>query len=679
MRRKKWIVLKGDKEFVSQVSQDLNIDPMAALIVSSRGMNDMYEMEDYFDEDAPLTLYPEDIKDMKKASDTILEYIDNGKRICVYGDYDCDGVTSTALLYSYLKSIDADVVSYIPDRITEGYGLNCGAVDSLKKQGVELIVTVDNGVTAVDEIKYAYSLGLKVVVTDHHKLGDELPECEAIVDPHRTDCPSSFKEMSGVGVAFKLISCIEGHAEDELLEKYGDLVAIGTIGDVVPLVGENRVFVKRGIKNIAENPRPGVKALIEASGMKNKTVNSSSVAFTICPRINAAGRISSANLAYDLLLSESDETASELAKEINDLNARRQSVENDIFKSALKIIESDKNISDRKIIVVSGEGWHQGVVGIVAAKLTEHYGRPSIVISVCDGDALGSCRSIEGFSIYDALESVSDILTHFGGHTLAAGVGLNPENIDEFRDRINKYAENIEMPFATQKIDCRINLSSVSLDLLPSLKTLEPFGAGNQQPVFGLFGVTIDDYNGISEGKHTRMFISKNGIKLSVIYFNMPDVKFPFERGSTVDLAVNLEKNIYNNEERISVLVRGIRYSDMNEDSVLENISLYDKFSRNERITPEQASRLIPDRDIQVEVFKSIAKKPVKDFNCETICVRLADKGDNLGKYLTAVNMMTEMGILYVDSDNCIQSSNLSYKVNLHESQIYKRLLSIRV
>ncbi|MBR6939639.1 MAG: single-stranded-DNA-specific exonuclease RecJ [Clostridia bacterium] len=678
MRRKKWVVASGDRELASVAAAELNIDPLAALIASSRGFDNIDEINDFFDEYAPLTIDPMIIKDMDKAAERINRAIDEFEMICVYGDYDADGVTSTALLYSFLESRGANVIRYIPDRISEGYGLNIPAIDKLASRGVRLIVTVDNGATAIDEIAHAYEIGLEVVVTDHHKVGEALPVCEAVVDPQRPDCTCPYKEMSGVGVAFKLACAIDDDDPDEILREYGELVAMGTIGDVVSLIGENRVMVRRGISYMNSHPGVGVAALIKASGVRGRELTSMSVAYTLCPRINAAGRMGSADKALELLLCDDPDEAAYLADEINNMNARRQATENEIFGKALEQIQENPAIANDRIIVVVGEEWHQGVVGIVAAKLTEHFGRPSVVISRSGDEATGSCRSIPGFSIYDAIKASSEYLTHYGGHTLAAGLGLKSADIERFRRKINDYAADKKMPFAEQRIDLKIQLSGINLPVLSSIAALEPFGASNPQPLFGLFGVTVEEINNISDGKHTRLIVSKNDVRIGTVYFGMPERRFPYEKGDKVDLAVNLEKNVYNNETRVSVVVRGIRPSDTDEDKVLEALSIYDNFSRGEKPESGEVSALLPDRETEVEVFRSIQSKPLKDGNCEELCVRLGDDGTNLARYMITVDVMTEMGILSADAHNRVFVPHDTHKVNLEDSQIMKKLRNIQ-
>ena len=674
MRRKKWVVTKGNKDLAAQIAQELSVDPFAALLATSRGFDNIDELSDFLDPDAPLQLSPLSIGDMGKAAERINRGIDSGELICVFGDYDADGVTATALLYSYLETRGANVIRYIPDRLSEGYGLNVDAVESLAEKGVKLIVTVDNGVSAIDEAIRAKELGIDLIVTDHHKVGEILPDAVAVVDPHRSDCPSSFKEMSGVGVAFKLVCALEGDDGDILIEEYGDLVALGTIGDVVTLTGENRVMVRRGLRLMNENPRPGISALMDIAGMGDKVFTASTAAFTLCPRINAAGRMGSAYKAFDLLLCEDEEEATRLAEEISVMNTQRQQAETAIFSQVQQLQCEGADILDDRIIVVDGEGWHQGVIGIVAARITERYGRPCVVISRDGENARGSCRSIEGFSIYDAIESVSDCLDHFGGHTLAAGLGLKCSRIEEFRKRINEYAADKEMPFALQKIDCRLQPSSINLGLLSAMNMIEPFGAGNPQPCFGLFGVRIDDVSGISEGKHIRMTVSKNGARSSVVYFGMPEKRFPFEKGDIVDIAVNLDKNVYNGETRVSVIARGIKPSLTDEEKVLSSILLYERFQRNEKLNADEAAAILPDRQLEVEVFKSIKNKPLRDKYCEALCVRLGDDGSHLAKITAVVDIMLEMGILETDDEDTVYVPENPPKVNLDDSEIMKRI-----
>ena len=674
MVRKKWTVSECDKDLAAQIAEDFSVDPLTAYILVSRGITDYDEIEEFLDPSAPLMIDPFSFADMDKAVRRIQLAIDDFQKIAVFGDYDADGITATALLYSYLEMREANVVRYIPDRLTEGYGLSCDSVRELAEQGVKLIITVDNGISAVEEAELCKSLGVDLVVTDHHKVGEKLPDAVAVVNPHRKDCPSEFKDFSGVGVAFKLVSALEGGDEDSMLDEFGDLVAIGTVADVVNLKGENRSLVRYGLNTINTSPRIGLKVLLEKSAGQGKKIGASSAAFTICPRINATGRMGSAEKALDLLLCDDEITAERLVEEINSMNQARQKTETEIFGEVSAMLAEKPGLSRDSVIVVASEGWHQGVIGIVASRIAERYGKPAVVISKNGSEARGSCRSIEGFSIFKAIEAVSDCLTHFGGHTLAAGIGLNSDRIEEFRIRINDYADSVEMPFPVQKIDCRINPGSISLDILNALDVMEPFGAGNPQPCFGLYGVKIEDFSSIGDGRHMRLTISKNDARTGAVWFGMQEKLFPYSRGDIVDLAVTLDRNIYNGETRISVNVKNIRPSHTDENKVLLGRRLYEKVLGEMPLSREQAECALPDRNIQVEVFKHIKmSKPVDD-SFEQICMHLGDDGTEYCKVAVAVAVMLEMGVITKTNGGRLTPAETNGKVDLNDSVLMKRI-----
>ena len=466
MNRKKWVVSDCDKDVAASLAENCGVDPFAAYLLCSRGMTDDFEVESFlYDTDLsdPYTL-----PDMEKAVERINKAIEDGEKITVFGDYDADGVTSTALLYSYLCSRGANVDYYIPDREGEGYGMSVEAVDVLKSRATSLIITVDNGISAIEEIKHAKEIGIDVVVTDHHRVGDELPDAVAVVDPHREDSFCEFSDWAGVGVAFKLVCALENGEDYDVLEKYGDLVTVGTIADIVSLKGENRIIVRSGIAIINASfqdgtLRKGLASLFEISG-NNGVIDSASVAYRIAPRINAAGRMGSAERAVKLLLTDSPQEAKELSEEISQANAQRQVTETEISEAAIEFIESRPDIKYSRVIVVEGEDWHQGVIGIVASRLTERYGKPCIVISKNGDIAKGSGRSIEGFCLYDALAYCSDILVQYGGHVLAAGLTVESNKIDLFREKINEFALKGDAAVPVLNIDCKINPVSINTD-----------------------------------------------------------------------------------------------------------------------------------------------------------------------------------------------------------------------
>ena len=645
MSRKKWITAPIDKDLAAQVAENHSLDPFTALILVSRGITEYEDVEDFFDTDFSFC-DPYLIADMDKAALRIKRAIDNFEKICVYGDYDADGVTSTALMYSYLSSHGADVMYYIPDRITEGYGMSCSAVDKLHAQGVKLIVTVDNGVSAIEEIAYAKSLGIETVVTDHHMPGEQLPDAVAVVDPHREDCNLHFKDWAGVGVAFKTVCALENGDYSEILNEYADILAVGTVADVVDLKDENRAIVKYGVAKINANPCNGINALRQIAGVSDRALNGVGITFSLAPRINAAGRMESAETALKLLLCEDLSAALGIAEQVDNCNKQRHISENEIMEEAVACIEADKRLKYAKVIVVCGENWHHGVIGIVAARITEKYGRPSIVITF-DGDkGTGSARSIEGFSVYDAIKACGDYLTHFGGHTMAAGLGIDRENVESFFRAINAYALSCEETVPTLMLDCKLNPAYINAQLAESLEALEPFGAGNPQPVFGIFGVRITGIKPVGDGKHLRISFTKGNTQFCAMKFSTTLKELPYREGDTVDLAVKIDKNEFRGEIRASVQIKDMRFSGIDEDKLFKSRALYEKYMRGETLTCHEARFLTPSRDFLLGVFNFLKNYGGWQFGIESMLVRTNCPAENLCKMQISVDVLCELGLI---------------------------------
>lgn len=668
MKRKVWNVLKTDKAYASEISQALDIDPFAALLLVSRGISGYDEIEEFFSGEADFC-DPYELRDMDKAVQRIERAIENGEKIAVYGDYDADGVTSTAVLYLFFERMGADVTYYIPDRNTEGYGLNKSAIKELAEKGVNLIVTVDNGISAIEEAEYVYENGMELVVTDHHKVGKTLPRAEAVVDAHREDCESTYKYWSGVGIAFKLLCALSDGDYEYVLEQYSDIITIGTIGDVVSLTGENRTLVKYGLSKINSCSSPAVEALKKMAGVSDKKLNATSVAFTLVPRINAIGRVEKAEEAFRLLISDDKENAEYLADIIEKANAERQRLEHIIMEEAEKQLLEKKETEYDRVLVFDGFDWHGGVIGIVAARLVERFGKPVIVITSDGIEARGSGRSIEGFSLYDCINSTSHMLTHFGGHTLAAGFGLKSENITDFRKAVNDYAKTVEMPFAAINIDCKLNPGYISSDLLPVIESLEPFGAGNPQPLFGLYGMTLSGVAPIGGGKHLRLTFTKNGATVTALRFGMTQSELPYIPGDTVDLAVRLEKNEYMGQTKVSVYIKDMRMSGTDDLTFLKSVRLYEKIKRKERVSSEEAKSVIPDRAFAGEVYKYIKKNSFFRENADVLCYRLDDDGSSAAKVLFSIDILKELGVLE-ETEGAIKVSPVDAKVNLETSEL---------
>ena len=506
------------------------------------------------------------LPDMQIAVDRIEKAIESGEKIAVYGDYDCDGVTSTVILYSYLQSMGADVCYYIPDRLDEGFGMNRGAVDHLHEQGVTLIITVDNGTSALDEVAYAGELGMDVVVTDHHIPGPELPKAVAVVNPHRPDYVG-FNQLCGAGVALKLTAALDGGSYEMVLESFAPLAAIGTIGDVVPLVGENRTLVRRGMQLMPMSESAGLQALITAAGLNGGELTAGKIAFGLCPRINAAGRMGDARLAAKLLLSEEEDEAAEMAEQLCLLNQNRRDQEEEILRAVEQQIEQNPELLLDRVLVLSAPGLNHGVVGIVASRVLTLYGKPCFILSEEGELAVGSGRSIGNFGLFDAVYACRQLLERYGGHKLAAGLTLKTENIPAFREAINRYAaaEFDRMPVVQTVIDRRLRAADIELSSVELLECLEPFGEGNPQPVFLMRDCMVEGVTPLSGGKHIKLRVAFEGRSVFVLCFRMTPEQFIYPKGSMIDLLVCLEVNTFRDTKSISIRMRDIRPSGFEE------------------------------------------------------------------------------------------------------------------
>lgn len=645
---RKWEVRPLDKERAAAFAQMYGVPFFLAMLMNIRGLDDAAHLREFLGEGEPLS-DPFLLKDMDKAAARITRAVDNMEKIAVYGDYDADGVTSTAMLYSYLETRGADVIFYIPQREGEGYGMNIGAVEYLKEQGVSLIVTVDNGISSVQEVARANELGIDVVVTDHHRPQEILPDAVAVVDAYRPDDTSPYKHFSGVGIAFKLLMALEDGAGDveDLLEAYSDLAAIGTIGDIVPLTGENRTLIRAGLERLSQSDRPGVQALLENAGIAGKALTSTNVAFTLVPRINATGRMGAPERAVRLLISGYEEEAEVLSEEICADNEERRRVEAEIAEAAFAAIEAKGYMKDR-VVVVDGENWHHGVIGIVASRVTERCGKPCMIISRGETEAKGSGRSIEGFSLFEAICACGDLLIKFGGHPMAAGITLKPENIEAFRKRINQYAAEHfpQMPTQTVTLDCKLNPAALSVSMAQSLTQLEPFGNGNPQPVFGLFNMELSNVTPVGGGGHLRLTLEKNGAVITAMRFNTKPEELPYHIGDKIDLAVQLEAREFRGQPSLTVIVRDMKFAAFNTEKNIASLASFEKWQRGEVLSAEDKNRLYPDRACLVAIYRALRTVNGK----ETDQVRFVSqfgKDMTLGLFKTALLVFEERGLVH--------------------------------
>lgn len=645
---RKWEVRPLDKERAAAFAQTYGVPFFLAMLMNIRGLDDAAHLREFLGEGEPLS-DPFLLKDMDKAAARITRAVDNMEKIAVYGDYDADGVTSTAMLYSYLETRGADVIFYIPQREGEGYGMNMGAVEYLKEQGVSLIVTVDNGISSVQEVARANELGIDVVVTDHHRPQEILPDAVAVVDAYRPDDTSPYKHFSGVGIAFKLLMALEDGAGDveDLLEAYSDLAAIGTIGDIVPLTGENRTLIRAGLERLSQSDRPGVQALLENAGIAGKALTSTNVAFTLVPRINATGRMGAPERAVRLLISGYEEEAEVLSEEICADNEERRRVEAEIAEAAFADIEAKGYMKDR-VVVVDGENWHHGVIGIVASRVTERCGKPCMIISRGETEAKGSGRSIEGFSLFEAICACGDLLIKFGGHPMAAGITLKPENIEAFRKRINRYAAEHfpQMPTQTVTLDCKLNPAALSVSMAQSLTQLEPFGNGNPQPVFGLFNMELSNVTPVGGGGHLRLTLEKNGAVITAMRFNTKPEELPYHIGDKIDLAVQLEAREFRGQPSLTVIVRDMKFAAFNTEKNIASLASFEKWQRGEALSAEDKNRLYPDRACLAAIYRALRTVNGK----ETDQVRFVSqfgKDMTLGLFKTALLVFEERGLVH--------------------------------
>lgn len=645
---RKWEVRPLDKERAAAFAQTYGVPFFLAMLMNMRGLDDAAHLREFLGEGEPLS-DPFLLKDMDKAAARITRAVDNMEKIAVYGDYDADGVTSTAMLYSYLETRGADVIFYIPQREGEGYGMNMGAVEYLKEQGVSLIVTVDNGISSVQEVARANELGIDVVVTDHHRPQEILPDAVAVVDAYRSDDTSPYKHFSGVGIAFKLLMALEDGAGDveDLLEAYSDLAAIGTIGDIVPLTGENRTLIRAGLERLSQSDRPGVQALLENAGIAGKALTSTNVSFTLVPRINATGRMGAPERAVRLLISGYEEEAEVLSEEICADNEERRRVEAEIAEAAFADIEAKGYRKDR-VVVVDGENWHHGVIGIVASRVTERCGKPCMIISRGETEAKGSGRSIEGFSLFEAICACGDLLIKFGGHPMAAGITLKPENIEAFRKRINQYAAEHfpQMPTQTVTLDCKLNPAALSVSMAQSLTQLEPFGNGNPQPVFGLFNMELSNVTPVGGGGHLRLTLEKNGAVITAMRFNTKPEELPYHIGDKIDLAVQLEAREFRGQPSLTVIVRDMKFAAFNTEKNIASLASFEKWQRGEVLSAEDKNRLYPDRACLAAIYRALRTVNGK----ETDQVRFVSqfgKDMTLGLFKTALLVFEERGLVH--------------------------------
>lgn len=557
---KKWELCNVNEELVKEIAEKYNISEVLATVLVNREIVDTDEVEIFLNPTRKDFHDPYLMPDMEKAVDRIIKAINNKEKVIIYGDYDVDGITSTMVLKKFLDEHGLEVGYKIPNRLDEGYGLNMAAIKEIAEQGYHLIITVDCGISGIEEIKYAYELGMEVIVTDHHETPAEIPDAVACIDCKRKDNKYPFKNLAGVGVVFKLIQALSMrlNLEEKEYLKYLDIVCIGTISDIVPLVDENRVIAKLGLKLVMQTKNPGLYSLLNSVGFKE--ISSNTISFGIAPRINACGRMGHENEAVNLFLTNDLNEAREITEVLNKYNKERQEIERIIFEEAISQIEK-KHLDRDDVIVVGSENWHHGVIGIVASKITDLYYKPTILVCFEDGEAKGSGRSVAGFDLHDALCKCDDILNKYGGHEMAVGLSFDINNFEAVKERLNSIAKenNINELNPIIKIDKEITAKDIKIEVAESLKLLEPFGEANKIPLFLYRNLKIDSIRALSEGKHIKLTLKDDRTIIQAIGFNLGHFSNEYLIGNKVDVVGNLEINEFNGNKMVQINLKDMR------------------------------------------------------------------------------------------------------------------------
>ena len=661
------------------------LPPLCAAVLCARGVDTAPAASAFLAHGPDLLHDPFLLRDMEKAVERISRAIREQETVAVYGDYDVDGITATCLLTQFLRTLGGQVVSYIPDRTEEGYGLNNHAIDALARQGVTLIVTVDCGITAAQEVEYARALGVDVVITDHHQCKEVLPQAVAVVDPRRPDCSYPFPDLAGVGVALKVALALTVPAQrPQVLLDYGELAAIGTVADVMLLQGENRALVHLGLERLADCSCPGLQALLREAGCPRGQVPTTvTIGYGLAPRINAAGRMEQAGTALELLLTQDPQRGQELAQELCQLNRLRQAIELEIFQHCDQLLTHTPALS-APVIVLAGEGWHQGVIGIVASRLAEKYACPAFMISL-DGDkGKGSCRSFGGFNLFGALEHCAPLLDSYGGHELAAGFSIRRDNIPAFRAALCQLVEEFagHQPMESSlDVDCEIpHCSLLSTQDVESLSLLEPFGSGNPKPVFLLRSVCVLSHTDVGGGRHLKLKLRRDGVAMDAIFFSANTAACGIENGQRLDIAFTLQINQFRGNRTVQLQLCDLRPAPTR--SQLER-SLFRRLQAGETLSPWEASLMLPQRRDFAHLWRYLeqlcaagpAQAPMDQLLRQV--TRSFSGHRSYGKALVCLHVMDERGLIQVAVQNqqaTVRLCRPREKVDLEQAGMMRQL-----
>jgi len=625
IKKKRWRLCKGDQEKENILIRELGVNPIVAKLMVNRHI-DVDEGRQFLQGTLSDLLDPFTLKDMDVAVSLVLETIESHKPIVIYGDYDVDGITATSVLYRFLKKLGGDVTYYIPERQSEGYGLNLEALKHLIERGTDLVITVDCGISSYDIVE-AVRDRINMIITDHHTAPDVIPRAKAVINHKQKDCPYKDKNLSGVGVAFKLCQALWLTKHGEWYLDDLDIVALGTVADVVPLVGENRIIVKSGLEKMNSYPNLGIKKLIDVAGLHERTITSGHIGFTLAPRLNAAGRVTHATRAVELLVTDDEDIVEAIAEELNETNRERQELERNIHELARIDVANQGHKADY-VTIVAGEDWHPGVIGIVASRLVEEFYKPTLVISIHDGVGKGSCRSIDGFNIYDALKSCEDILLQFGGHSAAAGFSIDANRIDELRDRLTKYCKEVvtaEEYIPVVAIDAELPVDDIDVDIIDRVSALEPYGMSNSTPVFAIMEATVQDIMLMGQLKnHCKVIFATSNGTLDAIAWNRPDLFKSIFVGTVVKVAFSLQKNEWQGMVSPQLMIQAIE--PLTEEPI--------------KLSTEGL------RQMYVVIKQSMRGRSQSVYNVEQDILRRKPADQNNRSALTSIDVFKELGIV---------------------------------
>lgn len=685
MKESKWLVKEQPSELVEEISTACGISRLVASLLINRKLTTKTAVESFLSKSIDGLFNPFLLPDMDKAVNRIKKAVNGKEHITIYGDYDVDGITSVSMLVLYFRSQGLKADFYIPDRTEEGYGINQNALEKIRSNGTTLLITVDSGITAINEARFAKELGLDLIITDHHECKDELPECIAVVNPKRPDSIYPFKELAGAGVAFKLICALEDNDKlCNVIDLYSEFACLGTVADVMPLVSENRIITAAGLDRINKGSRNyGIRALIEASGIDmSKKATSTTLSFTLAPRINAAGRLGDAGRAVNMFLEDGYKRALDIANELCYENRERQNAENEIMERAVKLIDDEYDLKKDRILVLGCDGWHNGIIGIVASRLIDRYYLPCILISFDGKTGKGSGRSIKGLNLFSALEDSKDLLDKYGGHELAAGLTINRDNLEAFKERIKRYASENLPPEALEpvrEIDAVIKPEDINIKTANELSLLEPFGMGNPTPLLLLKGAVIEDIMGLGKDKHIKLTLRAGDSSITALYFGMSPANFEYTCKDSINILCSLDINRFRGNETVQLIIRDVKPCGVQMADAFKNE--YEYYLENRKF-PLPAGA-IPSREEMGAVYLYFFRKKISDqeeYLPSVLCRSISFEQKvviNYSKLMFSLNIMEELGLLTVtrrDDYISVKLKDESKKVQLSNSKLWMSL-----